>query len=109
MNHYLALWIAIFFTSIGQTILKSGVNQGESWAQSTFHPRTIFGYGIYVASTLLGLYSLQVVPFKVFLASASASYVLVILFAFLFLKERIDRLQLVGIACITAGILLFAQ
>ncbi len=93
---------------MGQTILKSGVNQGNTWTQSTFHPRTIVGYGVYVASTLLGLYSLQVVPFKIFLASASASYILVTAFARIFLKEKIDKLQILGVVLITSGILLFA-
>lgn len=106
--HWGALLVGIVITSLSQILLRSGAVRGETWVKSILNVRVITGYMFFFGVTILNLYALKEIPFKVLSAWVSLPYILTPLLAFLLLKERLHRNNIIGGIFIILGITLFS-
>ena len=108
-EYYAAAYTGTFLTAISQVLLKIGSNQaGQRKLLSVYaNPYTITAYLILLVVTLLNFYAYKILPLKLSTIILPYTYILVGVFSFVFLKERITRRQILGSAIIIFGIVLF--
>jgi multidrug transporter EmrE-like cation transporter len=97
------LAVAILFGVAGQLLLKSGAEAG-GLVEQFLKPVTIAGLGCYGLAGILYTVALRGIPVSVAFPSVSASYVLVLIAARLWLNEPILPTQIVGVVLIMGGI-----
>ena len=105
--HWLALIIGIALTGISQLLLRSGAEAGNIGIRVFVNYRVILGYGLFFLVTLLNMYALQVISFKILTAWASLTYVITPILASIFLKDKITRYTLLSSLLIVIGIVVF--
>jgi multidrug transporter EmrE-like cation transporter len=105
MIAYVLLMIAILFGVAGQILLKTGAQSG-SVIEQFLKPVTIVGLGCYGLAGVLYTLALRDIPVSIAFPSVSASYVLVLIVARLWLGETIVATQAAGVVLIMSGITL---
>jgi|AntAceMinimDraft_17_1070374.scaffolds.fasta_scaffold42362_2 drug/metabolite transporter (DMT)-like permease len=105
--HTAALASAIVITSISQVFLKSGATGKTSFIKSFLNWKTIVGYCLLAIVTILNVYAMQRIELKTITAWIGTTYILVVLFSLLFLKEKIDLFKIIGCGLIVFGVLIF--
>jgi uncharacterized membrane protein len=108
---FVLIFIPIIIASIGQIILKSGMNQvGKFNLIKVFlNPLVILGLFFYASSAVLWLLVLSKEKLSFVYPLVAASYVLTILMAKFILKEPVPTLRWVGLGIIIVGILVVAK
>ena len=106
-SHCAALVSAIVITAISQVFLKSGASNKTSFIKSFLNWKTITGYGFFGIVTILNVYAMQRIELKTMTAWIGTTYILVVLFSRLFLKEKIDLFKITGCSLIVFGVLIF--
>ncbi len=106
---FLLMLAAIGINGVAQVLLKIGsaYHRHQKFWDPYLNPSSIAGYGLYLASTLLLLYSLGDIPLKLFAAFSSISFIIVFLLSALFLKEKMTISGTFAIFLITAGVAIF--
>ena len=107
ISHGVALASAIVITAISQVFLKSGAINKTSFIKSFLNWKTIIGYGFFGIVTILSVYAMQRIELKTMTAWIGTTYILVVLFSRLFLKEKIDLFKIAGCVLIVFGVLIF--
>lgn len=108
LTYYLAALLGIFLTAVCQILLKQGArSSGKGLLLLYFNKFTVVAYLLFIIVTLLGLYAYQKLPIKAWVMLAPLTLVLVALFSFWFLRERLTRIQLVGCLIILIGVSIF--
>jgi drug/metabolite transporter (DMT)-like permease len=99
----------VALTALSQVLLKMGANRGKG-----SHPLflflnvfTIVAYLLFFSVTLLNLYAYKVLPIKISVTILPFTYILVGIFSYLFLRERLEKRQLIGALIIIVGIVIF--
>jgi multidrug transporter EmrE-like cation transporter len=105
MSPHLTLALAILCGVAGQLLLKAG-SGAESIVDQFLKPVTIAGLGCYGIAGILYTLALRGIPVSVAFPSVSASYVLVLIAARLWLGEPILPTQVAGVLLIMSGITL---
>ena len=105
MASFLLLATAILFGVAGQLLLKAGAGTG-SIIEQFLEPVTIAGLGCYGLAGILYTLALRGIPVSIAFPSVSASYVLVLIAARLWLNEAILPSQIAGVVMIMSGITL---
>ena len=105
MASYLLLAAAILFGVAGQLLLKAGAASGGI-VEQFLKPVTIAGLGFYGCAGILYTLALRGIPVSVAFPSVSASYILVLVAARLWLNEPILPTQMAGVVLIMSGITL---
>ena len=95
----------IFLTAIGQILLKKGANKQDG--NLLLNGFVISGYITLLLTVVLSYYLMKVIPMKYFTVIMSASYVVVMVGARIYLDETITRDRLLGTTLIASGILVF--
>ncbi len=108
---FVLIFTPIIIASVGQIILKSGMNRvGKFDLIKTFtNPLVILGLFFYASSAVLWLMVLSKEKLSFVYPLVAASYVLTILLAKLILKEPVPTLRWLGLAIIVIGILVVAR
>lgn len=111
--------IAVFISVIGQLLVKKGLNLFINLDFSTnvignyfrilSSPYVVFGFLIYFCSAFLWLYALTKVDLSFAYPFLALSYVLIMLFSWLFLGETIPLLRVVGVLVICFGVFLISR
>lgn len=102
---YLVLFIlSILIASFSQIILKKGASKKNIY----INRYTIIGYGFMLLSTILTLVGYKGTSLTMSGILQSLSFVFVPLFSFLFLKEKVNKKTMLGIAVIIVGIIVFS-
>ena len=107
ITHTAALVSAIVITAVSQVFLKSGASNKTSFIKSFLDWKTIVGYCLLAMVTILNVYAMQRIELKIMTAWIGTTYILVVLFSFCFLKEKIDLFKTAGCSLIVLGILIF--
>ena len=98
-----------FISSLSQILLKkSSMKTYPSKIYEYLNPYVIGGYAIFFLSTILGLIALKVLPLSYGPIIESSGHIFVPLFSYIFLKEKINSKQLLGIIIIIIGIITYA-
>ena len=111
LKYYFAAFLSVFLTAISQLLFKLGANCASR--RSVFfvyiNPYSLSAYTILLAVTLLSVYAYTKLPVKLAVVLLPFTYILVGLFSFLFLKEKITRTRLIGTGIIIMGICIFGS
>ncbi len=102
--------LSIFFTGIGQTLLKMGAKKEEGKNQlagAYLNRHVIIAYGLFLLVTLFSVYALRGIPLKVFYSLTSLNFFTVMIFSYFVLKEPANREQVIGIGLIAFGVIIF--
>jgi len=109
IGYFFIGFIGVFLTALSQIILKLGAikNASGSFIYFLINPYTIIGYTLMFLVTLINLYIFKVLDLKFALVFLPSSYILVLIFSVLILKEKIKKEKMVQYAIVMAGIILF--
>jgi uncharacterized membrane protein len=109
------IWVLFFFTSVyGHVALKLAVQSENSttakglWLSAI----SVWGWTAWIswgASALLWMLVVAKSPLMAASSISSLRYVLICLAAYFILRETISPKEIIGIACITLGIVLVAR
>jgi len=112
MNEIL-IYAAIVFLmtlcgSFSQILLKSA--SGKSYKSvylEYFNVRVIVAYGIFFISTAVNMYLLRFIPLSMLSVLGASTYIFVPTLSWLILKERLNKKQILGLALIVLGLIVF--
>lgn len=106
--YMLILFATTFFTALSQVLMKkSAQKEHKSWIYEYLNWRVILAYGIVFSVLMVNTYAYTEVEIKYASIIDSFSYVNVMLFSYLLLKEQFTRRQLLGNLVIIFGILVY--
>lgn len=95
--------ISVLIASYSQIILKKGAEQKNIY----INRYTILGYSLMVISTVLTLIGYKQVSLTLSGIIQTLSFVFVPIFSYIFLKKKIEKRTILGIAIIICGIVIY--
>lgn len=99
---------SVFMSSVSQVLLKkSAMQPHESKLKEYLNIRVIAAYVIFFGSTLVTVFALRYVPMSQGYIFEATGYVYVGVLSVLFLKEKLSKRKLLGMALILAGAVVF--
>ena len=107
------LYVAILFLSViisaySQILLKKSAN--KTYSKRIFeylNPYVLTGYFIFFIAILLDMIGLKKVPVSFIPVIESSSYIFIIIFSRIFLKEKFNSKKIFAICMIICGVALF--
>ena len=106
--YMLILFATTFFTAYSQVLMKQSAQQEHKNLISEYlNWRVILAYGIAFGVLLVNTYAYTEVEIKYASIIDAFSYVNVMIFSYLLLKEQFTKKQLIGNLIIIAGILIY--
>ena len=100
--------ISTLISSISQVMLKKSAGKTyESKIKEYLNPFVITAYGLFFGCTLITMYALKVVPLSMAPILEATGYIFVSVLSYIFLKEKMTRKQLLGMAVIIIGIVIY--
>ena len=101
--------IAVFVSSCSQIILKRAASKiYRSKIAEYLNFRVIFAYGLFGMAALVNMYVLRHLPISLAPILESTGYIFVAVLGFWFLREKLKKRQLIGMALILVGIIIFS-
>ncbi len=94
--------------SFGSFFLKRASAGGLSVQRLLSAPDLYIGGILYVASSVLNIYLLKVLPYSIVLPLGSMTYVWTLLISKYLLRENVNRYQVLGVTVILCGIVMVA-
>ena len=95
--------------SLSQILLKKSAQKTySSIIREYLNPLVIFANGMFFCSVILTMLALKKVPLSMQPILESTGYIFVAVMGYIFLKERLSRRKLAGIALILVGIIVFS-
>ena len=105
ISYYGIFLFSVFISSVSQIILKKSANiKYENPIREYLNIRVIVAYSIFLLSSFVTIYAYKFVPLSIGPALESAGYIFVTVLGYIFLKERVGKKKLLGLACILCGI-----
>ena len=106
--YMLILFATTFFTAFSQVLMKQSAQiEHKNWIYEYLNWRVILAYGIAFSVLMVNTYAYTEVEIKYASIIDTFSYVNVMVFSYLILKEQFTRTQLIGSLIIIAGILVY--
>lgn len=94
--------------AVSQIFLKISANKEyKNKLLVMFNPTVIISYGVFALTMVMGIYSLKGISISLSNVIESFNYILVPVLSYFFLKEKINRTQLLGIIIIIIGVAVF--
>ena len=105
ISYYGIFLFSVFISSVSQIILKKSANiKYENPIREYLNIRVIAAYSIFLLSSFVAIYAYKFVPLSIGPVLESAGYIFVTVLGYIFLKERVGKKKLLGLACILCGI-----
>ena len=106
---YFLMITIILLTSVAQVLLKIGSTQekNSSYIKLFSNPASLLGYLTFAIVAFLSIYAIKELELKVFFAITSLTYVVVLLFSYFFLNEKLTSNKIIGVVLVTFGVILF--
>lgn len=99
----------VFISSVSQIFLKkSAEKEYSSWIKEYLNPRVIFAYAVFFAATLCTIIAYKKIPLSLGPILESSGYFFVAVLSYLFLKEKISKKKMLGLAIIIIGIVIYS-
>ena len=106
--YMLILFATTFFTAFSQVLMKQSAQiEHKNWIYEYLNWRVILAYGIAFSVLMVNTYAYTEVEIKYASIIDAFSYVNVMIFSYLILKEHFTKKQLAGNLIIIAGILIY--
>lgn len=107
-KYYLMIYAAVFLASAGQILLKKGIAVGGFRIRFLcINVWVVLGFGAMIFSMLLSVRGLRYVPLRDMAFILPMIYILVPLFSYIFLGERLSRRVIIGTALMIVGVIIF--
>ena len=87
---------------------KSAEKQYESKLKEYLNPLVIIAYILFFGTTFISMYALKVVPLSMAPILEASGYIFVAVLSYIFLKEKLTKKQLIGMALILVGIVVYS-
>ena len=87
---------------------KSAEKQYESKLKEYLNPLVIIAYILFFGTTFISMYALKVVPLSMAPILEASGYIFVAVLSYIFLEEKLTKKQLVGMALILVGIVVYS-
>ena len=101
---------SVLISAFSQIMLKkSSMKQYDSRLAEYLNPLVITAYGLFVGCTLISMYALKVVPLSMSPVLESTSYIITPILSRIFLKEKMNKKQFMGMMLIVIGIAIFVS
>lgn len=95
--------------SVSQIMLKkSAEKQYPSRLKEYLNPLVITAYILFFGTTFISMYALKVVPLSMSPILEASGYIFVAILSYIFLKEKMTKKQLLGMALILTGIVVYS-
>ena len=105
ISYYGIFLFSVFISSVSQIILKKSANiKYENPIREYLNIRVIVAYSIFLLSSFVTIYAYKFVPLSIGPVLELAGYIFVTVLGYIFLKERVGKKKLLGLACILCGI-----
>ena len=105
--YYVLALISLIISSFSQILLKkAAMKQYDNFIKEYLNAYVIGAYVLFALSLFITI-CYGGLPFKLVPVLESFGYVLVMLLAFLFFKEKITKRKILGTMCILLGIFIF--
>lgn len=102
-------FISVFLSAVSQVILKkSAVKSYKSRSREYLNRYTAGAYGLFFISSVLTAAAYRFVPLSRGQILEAGGYIYVSFLSAVCLKEHLKKREILGIACIMAGILIYA-
>ena len=110
MNRFVfAKILCVVISALSQILLKKSADKTyRNIIMEYLNPSVILSYVIFFGCVLIDTYSLKGITLAFNSILDSFSYILIPVFSYIFLKERMNRLQMIGILVIFAGFLIYS-
>jgi len=102
---FVLLILATFLTAIGQICFKKTALLEASFFRKFLHPIFLLGGFLFVCCPVLSSLAAKVIDFSIMYAMTSLSFVFVLIFSRVILKERVDWPKIVGVSVVILGLL----
>lgn len=101
--------VSVMISSVSQIMLKKSSQQTySSKIREYLNPLVIAAYGLFFGCTFLSMYALKVVPLSMAPILEASGYIFVAILSYIFLKEKLERKQIVGMIMIIGGIIIYS-
>ena len=99
--------LCVFVSSCSQILLKKSANKKHKGIKVFLNKEVVLGYSIFLAVTLCIIFLYQRIELSTGALLESFSYIFIPVLSWCFFKERLNRLQKIGISFIIIGILVY--
>lgn len=100
--------ISVFFASVSQLLLKTSAKKTYSKKIYEYINCWVIGaYVVFGTTTLVGMLSLRYLPLSLATALEATGYIFVSVLSYIFLRETMNRKQILGIVLIVFGVGVF--
>ncbi len=101
--------VGTLISSFSQIMLKKSAQKTyESKLKEYLNPLVIIAYALFFSCTLISIYALKVVPLSMSPILESSGYIFVAVLSFFFFNEKLTKKQLLGMALIIIGIIVYS-
>lgn len=109
MNKFILLKIiSVLIAVCSQILLKISANKEyDTKIQEYLNVFVIVGYGMFFVSSIISVISLKGISISLSSIVESLSYILIPIASHFFLKEKINKKQLLGMIIIIVGVIVF--
>lgn len=95
--------------SVSQIMLKkSAEKQYPNKLREYLNPLVITAYALFFGTTFISMFALKVVPLSMAPILEASGYIFVAVLSYIFLREKLTKKQLIGMALILAGIAVYS-
>ncbi len=96
-------------SAVSQIMLKkSAQKEYPSKIKEYLNPLVIVAYILFFGTTFISMYALRVVPLSMAPILEASGYIFVAILSYIFLKEKMTKKQLIGMALIILGIVVYS-
>ena len=109
MNEFVFLkLVSVIISAFSQILLKkSAIKVYDSRIKEYLNVLVIFAYGLFFLSTVFSVFALRGISISFSTIIESFSYFLIPTLSYIFFKEKITRMQMLGIIIILIGIIVY--
>ncbi|MBC8421277.1 MAG: EamA family transporter [Actinobacteria bacterium] len=111
MAHYILLAVFIqFLVAYGQYHLKVGARRLDLKKNLAYNIRNrnlVLAIILFLATTVLSIIVMRFMEFSIFYSFTALNYLFIMFFSWKILKERFDRLRILGNVLVILGVIIF--
>ncbi len=96
--------VIIICTVIGQILLKKGA---LTEVKILSYKYIFFGYFFFVLAVYFSYFLMKIIPMKYYTVVMSINYIAVLIGAYIFLGERLNKKKIIGTCLVALGVIVF--
>ncbi len=108
---YILIYLAgIFISAVAQILLKKSANRKyKDRIKEYLNPYVIISYSIFIGATFCTIFAYKEIDLSFGPILGATEYIFVAILSKIFLKEKINKKKILGLAVICLGIAVFAM